>query len=114
MKRRETTGCVPAIGSVFAAILAMAGCAQAPDLQTVMAERAKAVNRLDTFQSAASNAAVLVAGTASGVVVSSRDAGVTWTRQQLPAPASIVALTACPDGSFAGLDFYQKIWIGDR
>jgi len=31
----------------------------------------------------------------------------------LPTPASIIALTQCPDGSFAGLDFYRKVWIGD-
>ena len=31
----------------------------------------------------------------------------------MPSPASIIALTQCPDGSFAGLDFYRKVWIGD-
>lgn len=113
MKTHEATGRVPVIGILFALILAMAGCTQAPDLNVVHAERAKPVLRFDTFQSAANNGKVLVAGSAGGAIVASADRGGTWTRQQLPSPASIIALTRCPDGSFAGLDFYRKVWIGD-
>src|SRR5437588_453263 len=113
MKTHEATGRVPVRGTLFALILAMTGCTQAPDLNVVQVERAKPVLRFDTFQSAASNGKVLVAGSAGGAIVTSADRGGTWTRHQLPSPASIIALTQCPDGSFAGLDFYRKVWIGD-
>jgi photosystem II stability/assembly factor-like uncharacterized protein len=113
MRTHEGTGRAPAIGSLFALILAMTGCTQAPNLTVVEAERAKPVLRFDTFQSAANNGKVLVVGSADGALVTSTDRGATWRRQQLPSPASIIALTQCPDGSFAGLDFYRKVWIGD-
>lgn len=86
---------------------------QAPDLGAVQAERAKAVLRTDTFQSASSNGKVLVAGTSSGALVRSADAGRSWHRQRFASPSSVIALAACPDGSFVGLDFYRKLWIGD-
>lgn len=113
MKKHEATGRAPVRGTFFALILALAGCTQAPDLKVVEAERAKAVQRFDTFQSAAGNGKVLVAGSAGGAIVASVDGGGAWTRQQLPQAASILALTHCPDGSFAGLDFYRRVWIGD-
>jgi len=93
--------------------LLLAGCMQVPDLAAVKAEGAKPVLRTDFFQSAASNGKVLVAGTTAGVLVSSSDGGRHWTRQVLAGPASVIALTNCPDGSFVGLDFYRKLWLGD-
>ena len=113
MKTHEATGRAPVRGTLFALILAMTGCTQAPDLKVVQAERAKPVLRFDTFQSAASNGKVLAAGSDGGVIVTSADRGDTWTRLQLPSPASVIALTQCPDGTLAGLDFYRKVWIGD-
>jgi photosystem II stability/assembly factor-like uncharacterized protein len=95
------------------ATLSLAGCMQAPDLVAIKAEAAKPVLRTDIFQSAASNGKVLVAGTSSGVLVTSVDGGRTWARQVLAGPASVIALTNCPDGSFVGLDFYRKLWLGD-
>lgn len=113
MKKYEALGRAPVTGTLFAMILALAGCTQAPDLKVVQAERAKVVLRFDTFQSAASNGKVLVVGSAGGAILVSVDGGTAWTRQQLPQAPSILALTDCPDGSFAGLDFYHKVWIGD-
>ena len=95
------------------ASLALTGCMQAPDLAAIKSEAVKPVLRTDSFQSAASNGRVLVAGTSSGVLVTSADGGRTWTRQVLAGPASVIALTSCPDGSFVGLDFYKKLWLGD-
>lgn len=91
----------------------LSGCMQPADFSAVKAQREKAVLGSDTFQSASSNGRVLVAGTASGALVSSADAGRNWSRQRLASPASVIALTACADGSFIGLDFYRKVWIGD-
>jgi photosystem II stability/assembly factor-like uncharacterized protein len=95
------------------ATLALAGCMQAPDLAVIKSEAAKPVLRTDSFQSAASNGKVLVAGTSSGVLVTSADGGRSWARQALAGSASVIALTNCPDGSFVGLDFYRKLWLGD-
>lgn len=95
------------------ASLALAGCMQAPDLTAIRSEAAKPVLRTDSFQSASSNGRVLVAGTSSGVLVTSVNGGRTWTRQSLAGPASVIALTNCPDGRFVGLDFYRKLWLGD-
>ena len=95
------------------ASLALVGCMQAPDLAAIKSAAAKPVLRTDSFQSAASNGRVLVAGTSSGVLVTSADGGRTWTRQVLAGPSSVIALTNCPDGSFVGVDFYRKLWLGD-
>ena len=51
-----------------ATLLAFTACSKAPDLSAVHVEREKPVNRSDTFQAAASNGKVLVAGTAAGVL----------------------------------------------
>lgn len=98
---------------VVGTCLAFGACTQAPDFGPVQAERAKPVLRNDTFQAASSNGKVLVAGAASGAIVVSTDAGKNWTRHTLQAPSSVIALTACPDGGFVGIDFYRKLWIGD-
>jgi photosystem II stability/assembly factor-like uncharacterized protein len=102
-----------ALAALLGGTLALSACVKAPDFGPVQAERAKPVQRHDTFQSAASNGKVLVAGTSSGAIVMSGDAGKSWTRHTLAGPSSVMALAACPDGSFVGIDFYRKLWIGD-
>lgn len=101
-----------ALAAVAALVLGagLAGCVPAPDLAPVQAERSKPVQRFDAFQSAASNGKWIAAGAAGGVVVVSGDAGATWVRHTLAQPSSVVAMTHCPDGSFAALDFYKKVW----
>lgn len=98
---------------LLGAALVLAACVQAPDFGPVQAERAKPVQRHDTFQAASSNGKVLVAGTASGAIVVSADGGKSWKRHTLEAPASVIAMAACPDGGFVGIDFYRKLWLGD-
>jgi photosystem II stability/assembly factor-like uncharacterized protein len=94
-------------------VLLMASCTRALDNMVVEAELAKPVQRFDTFLAAASNdQRVLIAG-GNNVIVTSADDGKTWVREQLPSPSSIVAMSSCPDGGFAALDFYHKVWIGD-
>ncbi|WP_428424993.1 YCF48-related protein [Methylibium sp.] len=99
--------------ALLSAGVTLLGCMQAPDLGAVQAERQKAVLHTDSFQSAASNGAVLAAGTAGGALVTSSDGGKTWARRLFASPASVIALSTCPDGSFVGIDFYRKVWIGD-
>ena len=55
----------------------------------------------------------MVAGTSTGTLVSSIDGGAVWRRHQLPGAASIVSIATCPNGSFAALDFYRKVWLAD-
>lgn len=100
-----------ALIAVVATACVAAGCMQSADLSAVQAERAKSVARFDTFQSAASNGKVMAAGTAGGAIVTSADGGKNWTRQTLPELSSVIAMTACADGSLAGLDFYHKLWV---
>lgn len=93
-------------------VLALAACERAPDTSALAAERLKAVQRFDNFQAAAANGKVVI-GAGGSVIVASTDDGATWNRTALAPPASIVAMSACPDGTFAALDFYRKVWIGD-
>lgn len=89
----------------------MTGCIPAPDLAGVQAERGKPVQRYDTFQSVASQGSRVVAGAAGGVILTSTDGGANWARHALAQPSSVLAVAACPDGSFAALDFYKKLWV---
>lgn len=94
-------------------VMGLAACAPAPDLGSAKAAREKPVQRYDNFQAAASNGKQLVSAGGGGVLVTSSDGGTHWTRVQLPAPSSIVGMSACANGSFAALDFYRKVWVGD-
>lgn len=89
------------------------GCAQPPDLSGVTAEKAKPIQRYDNFQAAASNGRRLVSAGGGGVLVTSQDGGQQWQRRLLESPSSVIAMSSCPDGTFAALDFYRKVWIGD-
>lgn len=93
--------------------LALSGCSGSTAVSAIQDDAAKSVRRSDAFQSAASRGALLVAGSNAGVIVVSADTGKTWQRHELAQPSSIIALTACANGTFAALDFYQKVWIGD-
>jgi len=94
-------------------LLATTACVQAPDMTAIHAERDKPVQRSDNFQAAASDGKQRVSVGGGGVLVTSSDGGQHWLRERLPTPASVVAMSACPDGTFAALDFYRKVWIGD-
>lgn len=97
---------------MLASVLAMAGCTHDPDLSAVDVEARKTIKRYDIVQALAANARVVVAGTQSGAVLTSKDSGKTWSRQALGA-ASLIGLATCPDGSFVGIDFNHKVWAGD-
>ncbi len=93
--------------------VAGSGCVQPPDMAAIQASKAMAVQRSDNFQAAASNGRQLVSAGGGGVLVTSSDGGKSWVRETLPTPSSVIAMSACPDGRFAALDFYRKVWIGD-
>lgn len=98
-----------ATGAIALALAAVA-CTHAPDMASVAAERAKSVRRTDSFQAVAVGNKIWVAGGSAGQIDTSTDGGRSWQRTLLPGPASVLALTACADGSFAALDFYHKVW----
>ncbi|TAM26511.1 MAG: hypothetical protein EPN68_07045, partial [Rhodanobacter sp.] len=79
----------------------------------VTAEHAKPIHRTDQFDAVAASERQLVAGTLGGVLLASQDAGKTWTRTELPQPASIIGISACPDGMLVALDFHRKVWVDD-
>mgnify|MGYP003402729661 CR=1 FL=1 len=88
---------------------------QAPvDPVVALAEQAGPVRRSDQFQAVAGNGTTLVVVGAFGAVLSSSDNGRTWAREELPGKPPLIAVSACPDGSYAALDFYRKVWLGDR
>lgn len=100
-------------GIASLAVLCLVACTPTLDDEAVKAEREKPVQRYDNFQAAASNGKHLVSAGGMGVLVTSADGGNTWAREVLPSPSSVVAMSVCPDGTFAALDFYRKVWIGD-
>jgi len=91
------------------AIAGLAACMKAPDLAAARATDRQSVRRYDTIQALASNAGTVVAATQDGVMLTSKDAGKSWSRQSLGA-TSIIGLATCPDGSYIGIDFYHRIW----
>ena len=94
------------------ATLAVTGCTHDVDMSALSGEAKKTVKRYDITQALAANNNVVVAGTQSGAVLTSRDGGKTWLRQLL-GQSSMIGLAVCPDGSFVGIDFNHKVWAGD-
>ncbi|MDN5873033.1 MAG: YCF48-related protein [Sinobacteraceae bacterium] len=102
--------------SICAALMValLSACShQAGNQATIAAEKAKPVHRTDQFVATAATPDRVAAGTIKGVLVGSTDDGKSWTRTELPQPASIVGMAACPDGTLAALGFYRKLWVAD-
>ncbi len=103
----------PGKGIAMLCVLCVAACAQPIEDKAVRVGREKTVQRYDNFLAAASNGKQLASAGGNGVLVTSADGGKTWTREILPSSSSVVAMSACPNGTFAALDFYRKVWIRD-
>ncbi|MCX7178976.1 MAG: YCF48-related protein [Proteobacteria bacterium] len=91
----------------------LAGCNVVANLEGVTAVKKAPVLRSDQFQALASNGKLLVAAGSFGAIVSSDNGGTSWKRTVLPGVASLIGVTACPDGSWVALDFYHKVWVAD-
>lgn len=78
----------------------------------IAAERERSVHRYDISQAMASNGKVVVAGTQSGVVLTSEDQGKSWKRTSL-GNTSLVDMTVCGDQGFVAIDHYHKVWSAD-
>jgi len=92
---------------------ALAGCNVAANLDAVSTSKKAPIQRSDQFQSVAANGKLLVGVGSNGVIVSSDNDGATWKRTVLPGVSSLIGLAVCPDGSWAALDFYRKVWVAD-
>ena len=90
-------------------VAALAACTQGPDMSGIALERQKPVKRYDIAQALAANGQSVVAGTQSGAVLVSADAGKRWQRQALGA-VSLVDIAVCPDKSYVAIDHYHKVW----
>lgn len=91
--------------------VALGACNVSANLEAVTAGKTNPLLRSDAFQAVAGTDKLLVAVGSPGVVVVSADGGANWKRTDLPGTASLIAVTACPDGSWAALDFYRKVWV---
>jgi photosystem II stability/assembly factor-like uncharacterized protein len=90
----------------------LSACSQGPDMSGIAAERERSVRRYDISQAMASNGKVVVAGTQSGVVLTSEDQGKSWKRTPL-GNTSLVDMTVCGDQGFVAIDHYHKVWSAD-
>jgi photosystem II stability/assembly factor-like uncharacterized protein len=79
----------------------------------VSAEKAKPFHRFDHFQSVAAGDKAIVAVGAMGTIVTSADAGATWTRTDLPGAPGMIKVTTCGNGSFVSLDFNGIVWTAE-
>ncbi|HEY9829799.1 MAG TPA: YCF48-related protein [Stenomitos sp.] len=93
-------------------LISLAACGDGVDLSAVRSTEQSPIKRYDVVQSLASNDSVVVAGLQNGAVIVSSDKGKTWRRENLR-NASMIGLTACPDDSIVGIDFYGKVWSAD-
>lgn len=101
-----------------AGLLFLMGCEAPLDLQRVEANRENPVHRFDEFQDGiAVDGRIIVAGL-DGVVLESADQGANWHRSVLTAPdgpsPSLIAITACPSGFVAMLDFNRRLWTREK
>jgi len=89
------------------------GCEAALDVEAVARQAQQPHQRTDFYQAMASNRIVTVLVGNEGVVVSSKDNGAHWQRQQLPTNMSLIDLAVCPDDSFIALSFDNRLWHAD-
>jgi photosystem II stability/assembly factor-like uncharacterized protein len=91
----------------------LAGCSVSADMSRLAAAKVHPTQRFDQFQAAADNGKVLVVVGSNGVIVTSKDRGASWQRQEIGASASLIGVAACADGSFGALDFFHRVWLAD-
>jgi photosystem II stability/assembly factor-like uncharacterized protein len=90
------------------AALLLCGCQGGTGQSTATVAATADVQRYEIVQAMAASGQRIVAGTQTGVLLSSADGGATWTRHSV-GPHSFVSVAACPDGSFFAADFYHHV-----
>jgi photosystem II stability/assembly factor-like uncharacterized protein len=90
-----------------------AACEAPLNLEGVQAQSSQAILRFDHYQAAATNNDSIVVVGSAGVVLTSIDNGEIWSRQILPGYPPLIDVIACPDSSYAALDFNHNIWLSN-
>lgn len=91
----------------------LAACQAPLDLTKVDVERTKPVQRFDTLQAVVNNGEVVVAVGSYGTILTSKDSGETWARNNLSGNASLIDVAVCPDKTFVALDYEGNLYFGD-
>jgi len=97
----------------MAALAVLTGCEAPLNLEGISSEKSKSVLRFDQFQSIINTGRSVVTVGSAGVVLSSRDGGASWQRQQLPGAPSLISVVHCPDQTLAALDMRRNLWLSD-
>ncbi len=91
--------------------LALSGCEAPLQMEAVAIRATEPVRRTDQFQMAAGHAGVIVVVGNQGLVLRSPDRGLNWRRQHLAGWPALIAVDACPDGTFAALAAEGQVWV---
>jgi len=97
----------------LAALVALSGCEAPLNLEGVSSEKSKSVLRFDQFQSITNTGRAVVAVGSAGLVLNSKDGGVTWQRQMLPGGPSLIDIVNCPDMTLVALDIRRMLWLSE-
>ncbi|MCP5216110.1 MAG: glycosyl hydrolase [Pseudomonadales bacterium] len=96
--------------SLFCASALLTGCEASLDLRGVEDELSKSRLRTDQYQQMVMSEGVLTLVGSAGVVLSSRDEGVSWTRQEVAGSPNFIGLSLCPDQRLLALSFDRQVW----
>lgn len=109
----QVRGRYSAAWPVMAVVLAacLAGCEAPLVLDGVEKMRASATHRLDRYQAAVRNGSDVVVVGNQGVILTSGDGGVNWTRAELPDWPALIDVTTCPNGAFVALAYDRKVFV---
>lgn len=99
---------------VVAMVLGMSACSPEGGMAGVSQESAKAVQRTDRFQAAATTGEHIVVVGAFGTVAVSADGGKAWHRNELPGAPALTDIAACGNGMLAALDVNGAMWRTGR
>lgn len=95
---------------LFSSLLSLAGCEASLDLAGVEAELSKSRLRTDQYQQLVLSEGVLTLVGSSGVVLTSRDEGQNWQRQEVAGSPNFIGLSVCPDQRLLALSFDRQVW----
>jgi photosystem II stability/assembly factor-like uncharacterized protein len=97
---------------LFSAMIGVMACSSSIDHSSQNSQAVDNPVRTDIIQAVAFNSQVAVAGTQTGAILVSSNAGKFWRRTEL-GHLSVIGLAVCPNGNFVAIDFYHTVWTGN-
>lgn len=91
-------------------LIFLAGCEAALQLEAVSEEHTKASVRTDQYQKIVTTDGVITLVGSHGVVLTSRNEGERWERQQVSTAPNFIDATSCTDGRLLALSFERQLW----